>query len=171
MRERQPQSSYKDVRQSTLRFSLALLGTICSDTNEYEKGLEFRLDWLKLLKERSEQTPDYELGYAYSEIGIAYGDLGRFDEAIQSLQKSIEVYQSLPEYKEHWLTPPRTNLGFLYCLQTKFKEAELILLQALHAQELAFGKDDMCSFRQASSLFFHDNCNLTMIEMAYCCMR
>ncbi|KAJ4392481.1 hypothetical protein N0V85_007019, partial [Neurospora sp. IMI 360204] len=90
--------------------------------------------WLDMLKRRKTPTnecvEDYELGYAYNEIGVGCAADGKLDEAETAFQRSIKIFEGLDDYQETMLADPQTNLGkILYGIgnvlwaQGRFKES------------------------------------------------
>jgi hypothetical protein len=100
-----------------------------------ERSILHHRGWIGVLLEKEHCPPDYELAYAYCEFGIAQANsLSQADDSQQSLVTSMEIFRSLPDFQEHWLTIPRTYLGLLYCVQDRLSDVEVILQQALSAQ-------------------------------------
>ncbi|KAL4967200.1 uncharacterized protein BDV14DRAFT_198298 [Aspergillus stella-maris] len=88
-----------------------------------------------LLERRSSEgkrIEDYELGYAYNEIGVAYGNRNMLDEAAGA-----------------FLAKP----GFIYWMQGRFEEAEHTLVEILDIHAAAWGVDDTRSFKTGKILY------------------
>jgi hypothetical protein len=99
------------------RLSSALLGMIAEAMGDDERSILHHRGWIGVLLEREHCPPDYELAYAYCEFGIAQANSSsQADDSQQSLVTSMEIFRSLPDFQEHWLTIPRTYLGLLYCV-------------------------------------------------------
>ncbi|RSM10373.1 hypothetical protein CDV31_007249 [Fusarium ambrosium] len=90
---------------------------------------------------------DYELGYAYNEIGVAYGNADMIDEAIEAFVRSIEIFQGLDDYEDTMLGWPEPNLGFMYWLKGDLETAETALVEILDIHAAAWGVDDTHSFK------------------------
>jgi hypothetical protein len=103
------------VTSPTGRLSSALLGMIAEAMGDYERSILHHRRWIGMLLEREDCPPDYELAYAYCEFGIAQANSSsQAGDPQQSLVTSIEIFRSLPDFQEHWLTTPRIYLGLLY---------------------------------------------------------
>ncbi len=106
--------------------------------------------WLDMLLERRSggvRIEDYELGYAYNEIGVAYGNIGMLDEAAEAFHLSIKIFQGLDDYEDTMLGWPEPNLGFIYWMQGKLEDAEHALVEILDIHAAAWGVDDVKSFK------------------------
>lgn len=90
---------------------------------------------------------DYELGYAYNEIGVAFGNNSMPGEAEKAFRRSIEIFQSLDDYRDTMLGWPKPNLWFIYWMQGKLQNAEEALVQILDIHATELGVDDIKSFK------------------------
>lgn len=136
---------------STIRVVHYNLGATFGETRDAESFHKYIRLWMSMLLERKdgEGQPihDFELGQAYNELGAAHIMMGCPDLAAESLTKSIEVLQSLPDYHFTWSAWPTVNLGLLYWLCGRYEEAEKLLLEILKKFETAYGIDDVVSCR------------------------
>ncbi|KAL4939103.1 hypothetical protein BDV06DRAFT_42105 [Aspergillus oleicola] len=143
------------VRQ--IRQSHSFLGIAMVETNQHDSSLHHKQIWLDMLLERrsSEGKPieDYELGYAYNEIGVAYGNRNMLEEAAGAFLRSIEIFQGLDDYEDTMLGWPEPNLGFIYWMQGRFEEAERTLVEILDIHAAAWGVDDTKSFKTGKILY------------------
>lgn len=134
-----------------LRESHEYIGIATAETNEHSLSSFHKQKWLDILLERrtldGEDVVDYELGYAYNEIGVAYTNDNRLEDAATAFLRSIEIFQGLPDYDDTWLSWPEPNLGFVYWLQGRYSDAESVLEEILGIHEAAYGKDDTKSFK------------------------
>lgn len=135
----------------TVRESHSYVGIACAESHESTLHMFHIQKWLDVLLER-ESTPgvpvlDYELGYAYNEIGVAYGFQNKVEEAAQAFLRSIEIFQGLSDYEETMLGWPTPNLGFMYWLQGKLEDAEHVFTEILDIHVAAWGVDDTTSFK------------------------
>ena len=90
---------------------------------------------------------DYELVYAYNEIGVAYGINNMLDKAGQAFCRSIVIFQGLSDYEDTMLGWPEPNLGFIYRMQGNLEDAEKALVEILDIHAAAWGVDDTKSFK------------------------
>ncbi|CAI7586198.1 unnamed protein product [Penicillium manginii] len=141
----------------TVRESHSYVGIACAESHESTLHMFHIQKWLDVLLER-ESTPgvpvlDYELGYAYNEIGVAYGFQNKVEEAAQAFLRSIEIFQGLSDYEETMLGWPTPNLGFMYWLQGKLEDAEHVFTEILDIHVAAWGVDDTTSFKTGKILY------------------
>jgi tetratricopeptide (TPR) repeat protein len=136
---------------AAIRESHSFLGIVLTETNEHSLSMMHKTKWLDMLQERKsesgEPVTDYELGYAYNEIGVAYGNNGMLDEAAGAFQRSIEIFQGLEEYEDTMLGWPEPNLGFIYWMQGKLDESERAFVEILDIHAATWGVDDTESFK------------------------
>lgn len=142
----------KDKRaDEAIRESHSFLGIALTELNEHGLSMSHKQKWLDLLEERrsssGDMVEDYELGYAYNEIGVAYGNNSMLKEAEMAFRRSIEIFQSLHDYHDTMLGWPEPNLGFIYCMQGKLQEAEEALVEILDIHAAEWGVDDTKSFK------------------------
>lgn len=134
-----------------IRESHSYLGIAAVETNEHNMSMTHKKKWLDMLLERHSvggaTVEDYELGYAYNEIGVAYGNNAKLEEAAQAFERSIEIFQGLPDYEDTMLGWPEPNLGFIYWMQGKLSSAEQVLVEILDIHATAWGVDDTKSFK------------------------
>jgi len=126
-------------------------GSAAAETNDNQECLEHNQRWLKLARARrtdaGEEIEDYELGQVYNEIGVAYAMNHRYDEAVEHFLRSIDIFQSQPDYDDTMLGWPMPNLGFIYWVQGRYAEAEEVLQEIREIHEAAWGIDDTQSFK------------------------
>ena len=140
-----------EVAVESIRESHSFLGIALVETNEHSLSMIHKNKWLAMLEGR-ESGPgilveDYELGYAYNEIGVAYGNKAMLDEASRAFHRSIEIFQGLSDYEETMLGWPEPNLGFIYWMQGKLEDAEHVLVEILDIHAAAWEVDDTRSFK------------------------
>lgn len=145
------QSHLGDEATSCIRESHEFLGIALVETNEHIPSMIHKEKWLQMLEQRrtphGDKIEDYELGYAYNEIGVAYGNADRLDDAAMAFKRSIEIFQGLDNYQETMLGWPEPNLGFIYWMQNRLDEAEEALIEILDIHAAAWGVDDTNSFK------------------------
>jgi tetratricopeptide (TPR) repeat protein len=135
------------------RQSNSYIGIAATETNEHEKSMLHKKRWLdSLLKRESasgELIEDYELGYAYNEIGVAYTNKQMLEEAAVAFLRSIEIFKSLGDEEDIicGLGWPKPNLGFVYWMQGKLEDAERELVEIRDIYARAYGVDDIRSFK------------------------
>lgn len=135
----------------SIRESHSFLGIALVETNEHSLSMSHKKKWLDMLLERrsdsGEAVEDYELGYAYNEIGVAYGNEDQLEKAVAAFCRSIEVFQGLDDYDDTMLGWPEPNLGFMYWLQGDLDNAEHALVEILDIHAATWGVDDTKSFK------------------------
>ena len=140
-----------EVAVESIRESHSFLGIALVETNEHSLSMFHKKKWLAMLEEKKSESgvpvEDYELGYAYNEIGVAYGNKEMLDEAERAFHRSIEIFQSLNDYEDTMLGWPEPNLGFIYWMQGKLEDAEHALVEILDIHAAAWGVDDIKSFK------------------------
>ncbi|RMJ08484.1 hypothetical protein CDV36_011905 [Fusarium kuroshium] len=140
-----------------IRESQQFLGIALVETNEHTLSMAHKQKWLDMLLERKSDSgapiEDYELGYAYNEIGVAYGNADMIDEAIEAFVRSIEIFQGLDDYEDTMLGWPEPNLGFMYWLKGDLETAETALVEILDIHAAAWGVDDTHSFKTGKILY------------------
>jgi tetratricopeptide (TPR) repeat protein len=145
------QGNVGEAAVESIRESHSFMGIVLAETNEHALSMAHKKKWLSMLEERrlpsGDTVKDYELGYAYNEIGVAYGNNDLLDEAAGAFRRSIEIFQSLEDYADTMLGWPLPNLGFIYWMQGKLQMAEEALLQILEIHATAWGFDDTNSFK------------------------
>lgn len=126
-------------------------GSAANETHHLRESLEHNEKWLQLALNRrndlGQPVEDYELGCAYSEVGVALAVNGRYDDAIEHFLSSVKVYQGLPEYEDTMLGWPLPNLGFIYWVLGQYDLAEETLNEILAIHEKKWGVDDTESFK------------------------
>lgn len=134
-----------------IRESQQFLGIALAETNEHTLSMAHKQKWLDMLLERKSDfgspIEDYELGYAYNEIGVAYGNADMIDEAIKAFGRSIEIFHGLDDYADTMLGWPKPNLGFMYWLKGDLEAAETTFLEILDIHAAAWGANDTHSFK------------------------
>ncbi|KAK3328632.1 hypothetical protein B0T19DRAFT_462261 [Cercophora scortea] len=149
--------SPSEAVHESIRQSHSFLGIVLAETNEHSLSMMHKKKWLAMLEERKSEAgapiEDYELGYAYNEIGVAYGNNAMLDEAAQAFRRSIEIFQGLDDYEDTMLGWPEPNLGFIYWMQGRLEEAEEALVEILDIHAAAWGVDDTKSFKTGKILY------------------
>lgn len=134
-----------------VRESHSYLGIAAAETNEHSFSMVHKQKWLDILLARQdgngELLEDYELGYAYNEIGVAYANNDMLDDAANAFTRSIEIFQTSPTFEDTNLGWPQPNLGFVYWLQGRLDEAEEVLVEILDIHAAEWGVDDTTSFK------------------------
>ena len=119
--------------------------------NEHSLSMAHKMKWLAMLEERKNKAgavfQDYELSYAYNEIGVAYGNCNMIDEASEAFRRSIKILQGLNGYDDAVIGWPGLNLGFIYWLQGELDDAEKMLMKSLKTHEKVWGCNDNRSFK------------------------
>jgi len=147
------QNQLGEEAAEAIRESHCFIGIAIVETNEHSLSMWHKQKWLDILLERKSDgstIEDYELGYAYNEIGVAYGNNDMLDEAAGAFRRSIEVFQGLDDYKDTMLGWPGPNLGFIYWMQGKLEDAEHALREILDIHAAVWGVDDTKSFKYFS---------------------
>ncbi|KAM4057224.1 tetratricopeptide repeat domain-containing protein [Hirsutella rhossiliensis] len=151
------QDQLGEVAVESIRESHGFLGIILTETNEHSRSMWHKKKWLTMLVERRSASgghvEDYELGYAYNEIGVAYGNNDMLEDAADAFKRSIEIFQSIEDYEDTWLGWPEPNLGFIYWMQGKLEDAEEALVEILDIHAAAWGVDDIKSFKTGKILY------------------
>ncbi|KAL9628452.1 MAG: hypothetical protein Q9164_007271 [Protoblastenia rupestris] len=135
----------------TLRMAHNNQTTAAAETNARGDCLHHSLIWMEMFQKR--KTPDgkplrdYELAIVYNEIGVAYGMNEQWSLAEDYFLKSIEVMKEQDDYEDTNLGWPEPNLGLIYWIQGRYDEAETVLNEILDVFALAFGVDDIKSFK------------------------
>ena len=91
--------------------------------------------------ENEEPTDEELLSEAYSWLGLAYLDGGKYSLAYNFLQQSLEMNKSLLGEDNPYVAKSLNNLALLYHSQGRYDEAEPLYLQALKISENALGKN------------------------------
>ncbi|KAJ4251080.1 hypothetical protein NW762_011731 [Fusarium torreyae] len=134
-----------------IRESHSFLGIALVETNEHSSSMHHKKKWLNMLLQRPSESgcviEDYELGYAYNEIGVAYGNVGMIEEAIDAFIRSIQIFQGLEDYEDIMLGWPEPNLGFMYWLKGDLIKAEQAFVEILDIHAAEWGVDDTHSFK------------------------
>lgn len=151
--EQMPQESNEEVER-TVRESHSYLGIAAAETNEHNYSMLHKQKWLDMLLKRKNDegqlVEDYELGYAYNEIGVAYGNNNLLDDAAEAFTRSIEIFQISENFEDTDLGWPQPNLGFIYWMQGKLSEAEEVLVEILDIHTAEWGTDDTNSFKSGA---------------------
>ncbi|KAK3947355.1 hypothetical protein QBC32DRAFT_224369 [Pseudoneurospora amorphoporcata] len=133
------------------------LGIILAEMNNRKQSMFHKRTWLDMLKRRKTPTnecvEDYELGYAYNEIGVGCAADGKLDEAETAFQRSIKIFEGLDDYQETMLADPQTNLGFIFWMRGELKEAEHVLCKMKDTHAASWGVDDIRSFKTGKILY------------------
>ncbi|KAK1778043.1 hypothetical protein QBC45DRAFT_170503 [Copromyces sp. CBS 386.78] len=141
----------------SIRESHMCLGIVLTELNEHDRSLFHKKTWLNMLEERKtdagQPIEDYELGYAFNEIGVAYGNANMLEEAAKAFQRSSEIFKGLAEYDPTMLGWPQPNLGFIYWMQGKLQDAESTLAEIRGIHAAAWGVDDTVSFKTGKILY------------------
>jgi tetratricopeptide (TPR) repeat protein len=127
------------------------IGTTCAEINRPEDCLKHQTIVADLLMTRNSTlgvpVDDYPTAIAHNELGVAKAFNGDLEGAERAFLLSITTYQQNPNYEDVWLGWPMPNLGFIYWLQGRLTEARQILEEVLDIFKLAYGVDDVTSFR------------------------
>ncbi|PNP40642.1 hypothetical protein TGAMA5MH_07641 [Trichoderma gamsii] len=134
-----------------IREGHSFIGIALVETNSHDKSQKHKQQWLDMLLERRSesglQIRDYELGYAYNEIGVAYGNNGLCKQACEAFHESVQIFQGLEDYTDTMLGWPQPNLGFMYWLLKDYHNAEKVLIEILDIHAIVWGVDDTRSFK------------------------
>ena len=137
-----------DALLGTIHYSQ---GTIALELNDAEKTLEhhgaFAQKRLKISNRPGGTKADTYLAGAYNEQGNACMIVQRYTEAKNFYYKSLNTYESLPEFSRTMISLPMVNLGLARWLLEDLVEASKILLVALSDREEVYGVDDVVDFR------------------------
>ncbi|KAM0259424.1 hypothetical protein ACHAQJ_003318 [Trichoderma viride] len=146
MKGRHSSEAHEAIRESHSFIGIALV-----ETNSHDESRKHKQQWLDMLLERRSESglpiKDYELGYAYNEIGVAYGNSGMLEKACEAFHESISIFQSLDDYHDTMLGWPEPNLGFMFWLQKDYSRAEEALNEILDIHAAEWGIDDTKSFK------------------------
>ncbi|KAK4143117.1 uncharacterized protein C8A04DRAFT_29133 [Dichotomopilus funicola] len=147
----------KEAAVDSVRESHSFIGIVLAETNEHALSMACKKKWLAMLEERRSPeggpVENYELGYAYNEIGVAYGNNGMLEEAADAFRRSMRIFQGLDDYEDTMLGWPQPNLGFIYWMQGELPEAEKVLMEILDIHATAWGVDDTKSFKTGKILY------------------
>lgn len=126
-------------------------GVEAAETNQkpvaFENNTAFLDIRLRIAAISKEGKRDPKLAQAYNQAANAYLDRNAFEDALHHYYQALEVFKTLPDYKETMATICVANLGTVYWLQGRLSEAEVLILDNLRAREAEFGVDDTESFR------------------------
>ncbi|SMR53463.1 unnamed protein product [Zymoseptoria tritici ST99CH_3D1] len=150
-----------------LRESHNNLGSMANETNDRQDSLQHNLVWLGLIKERrvdGNEVIDYELGCAYSEVGVAYACSNMYYQALDHFRLSISTYKTLPNYDEKWLGWPLPNIGLVLWAQGNYKLAleELFRMHEIYA---VHGTTDGDAFKRGKVLYGIGNVYLSLGDL------
>ncbi|KAK1240210.1 hypothetical protein MKX08_007652 [Trichoderma sp. CBMAI-0020] len=152
MKGNRPSEAHKIIRESHSFIGIALV-----ETNSHDESEKHKKRWLDMLLDRKSesglQIRDYELGYAYNEIGVAYGNIDLYEKACEAFRESIEIFQGLEDYKDTMLGWPEPNLGFMYWLLKDYHNSEKVLIEILDIHAAEWGVDDTKSFKTGKILY------------------
>jgi tetratricopeptide (TPR) repeat protein len=147
----QMKSLHSIEAHEVIREGYSFIGIALVETNSHDDSQKHKQQWLDMLLERRSesglQIRDYELGYAYNEIGVAYGNNGLYKQACEAFYESIQIFQGLKDYTDTMLGWPQPNLGFMYWLLKDYHNAEKVLIEILDIHAIAWGVDDTRSFK------------------------
>lgn len=147
----QMKSLHSIEAHEVIREGYSFIGIALVETNSHDDSQKHKQQWLDMLLERRSesglQIRDYELGYAYNEIGVAYGNNGLYKQACEAFYESIQIFQGLKDYTDTMLGWPQPNLGFMYWLLKDYHNAEKVLIEILDIHAVAWGVDDTRSFK------------------------
>ncbi|KPI37323.1 uncharacterized protein AB675_1583 [Cyphellophora attinorum] len=133
------------------------IGTTCAEINRPIDCLKHQTIVADLLMTRNSTfgvpVDDYPTAIAQNELGVAKAFNGDLEGAEKEFLLSIKTYQQNPNYEDVWLGWPMPNLGFIYWLQGRLTEARQILEEVLDIFRLAYGVDDVTSFRTGKILY------------------
>ena len=137
--------------QALIRLAHNGIGTTSAETNRPAECLKHQTIWSSMLMTNANShggvLNDWEAGIAHNEMGVAIAYSGDFEKAEEQFLLSIQRYQQNPKYEDTWLGWPMPNLGFVYWAQGRLSEAREALQEILDIFKLAYGVDDVTSFR------------------------
>jgi tetratricopeptide (TPR) repeat protein len=108
--------------------------------NDFEGTRDDLLEILSLIEEldaaKSEQDtiPRYELTTVYNNLGVAYENLGEFEDAIDYYLRGVSIARRIPD-QEIYLARLLNNLGKVYAEQGRSEEALEVLNEALQVRK------------------------------------
>lgn len=141
----------------TLRMAHNNQTTAAAETNKRKDCLNHELIWMEMSRELRDETGvprvDYELAIVYNETGVAYGMNEQWHLAEDYFIKSMDTMKQLENYEDTMLGWPEPNLGLIYWIQGRYKEADDTLQEILEIQTYAFGPDDTNSFKYVNCYF------------------
>ncbi|UKZ69034.1 uncharacterized protein TrAtP1_010047 [Trichoderma atroviride] len=147
----QMKDNHTSEAHEVIREGHSFIGIALVETNNHGDSKKHKQKWLDMLLERRSESGlpirDYELGYAYNEIGVAYGNSDMLEEACEAFRESITIFQGLEDYTDTMLGWPEPNLGFMFWLLKDYDSAEKALIEILDIHAAAWGVDDTKSFK------------------------
>ena len=93
-----------------------------------------------------------ETANAYSNLGIIYLDKKKFKESIENLQKAVEIYESVSNFKNTVQLKTYETPALSQFLGGKDKEAEITYLKAIEVAGEKFGKESKEVFEPSLNL-------------------
>jgi ATP/maltotriose-dependent transcriptional regulator MalT len=117
-------STGQDARSEQAFLSLAKARVL--GNQDFDEAIQIGTQARKLFRELGENWDEAE---ALNIIGNRYVFRGAFDQAHESLRKSLEIRQQAEN--EHGIAETTINLGLVYQHQGKYDEAEVFHLQGL----------------------------------------
>ena len=128
-------------------------GTVAAEIRDPESAIKHHKKWMELTLASPDPVDGYEIAICHNETGVAFGLKGDFPVSADCFLQSIEKMKSLPQFKATMLDWPMPNLGFIYWIQGKHKEAKAVLETIRDIKENAFGRDDTTSFKYEQAMF------------------
>jgi serine/threonine protein kinase len=106
---------------------------------EVEATLRGAIRCFKELATASPAEPYYRdlLAQGYNELGLALGEMGKPEEGLRAMDKTIELYQELAEQNPSYRPAAANymvNKGLLLQSQGRFKKAEVVYRQCLEPE-------------------------------------
>jgi tetratricopeptide (TPR) repeat protein len=125
------------------------LGAVGNETNNGPMCVEHNTILLAMRKGEAEKNgkPDVRLGFAHSQMGIAYMMTRKYALATEYFKQSVAILRSLPGLDVDELGFPMANLGLAFWIQGQLDEAEATFEEALNDREKRFGKLDKVSYK------------------------
>jgi tetratricopeptide (TPR) repeat protein len=125
------------------------LGECCLHTNDgrgSETNFGTCVEKLRHLLDDEAKRNDSFFGVALNELGCAYLQNWKEEEALAAFEESLSVLENLKDSTKQLITMPQINLGFAYGLAGRFEDASSTFESALKDRFAELGQDDATSF-------------------------
>ncbi len=125
----------KEDNKRSLASTLHNIGVMLLKTKDFERALEYFFKAVDIQKELGSEN-----GLYFSNIAIAYQQLGQYDKSLEYHDKALFIYRQQNEI-DH-IAGTLNNIGYLYDLQKQWEKSLDFYLQALelkHQENDAFG--------------------------------
>lgn len=110
--------------------------------------MEHNQKFLALRKEISlKSEKDELLAYAHNQLGCSWMMAKEYARGADLFEKALEIWHSLPAYRDGDASMEYANLGLAYWLQNQVEKASEILEEGYEARVKGYGEDDKESFR------------------------